>query len=1086
MDSIDTAVQLLESEDYGVSKGRIEEDIQQESEEHEGVTDEGHIGEDSEEDTDDDEDIDSDEDMEQGSEADSEEDIDDDDEDDIETNKYGLSIHQYLEDAKAGLNQSSFYYALGISDPRWRGSRGSPIGGRLPGVQVHPLVPNSQVPSLCCWLGSSHCLSFAEERLRECLESHKSCDKSISTVLPKRILSIGRAPSDRIQLIETRGQGGEAQKGKYAALNYCWGKGNFIKTFHSNLEAHKDFISLSNLPAVFWEVIRHGHGKKLPYLQGIFIFVAPNFGGSVGLTSPQRVWSMARNEYSAIIEYNKRSLTFEIDRLPAISGAAARFQSLMGGDYYAGIWQKFLVPGSCWHLKVAYFAEADRWKDIEGAGANYIAPSWSWASVRGELSPQWQTLAGRLKDTVSRRRPRTEPGPKSDSRSGSSILVTIENKPKDLPKGPPIYSNLDSSTDEIRLLELLPGEPGSKIRCRMWISRCLSSQLAFQSPEHFNQEYEALSYVWGDPQLCRLIWVNSKIFPVARNLEIVLENLRHPTEVRTLWIDAICINQNDMAERSSQVLLMKKIYCRADKVLIWLGEQDLESDMAFDVLEALFSRGAPRPSKTLPSTFTSLYQLEEYHFAALKSTFSQRAWWKRIWIIQEAVFAKEAELVCGRRSISWSLIGRLINHQNRQSTNPTVKYTEMGTRLASVMETAILITTLRKRHHKPLGNDSLVYEMPYKTTLDSLVTIFERNNCTDPRDRIYGLLGLADYMFSRVWPDYTKPPMSVFRDATMSIIYNNDSLNILAYVYRSSESSRYPKQGVLSWVPDFSAMREFSTLVSSSMPKPHSLYACSRNYSYDREQLQIQSWPKSSLLVDTIAYDYIEEIVCEASVLHQNWKLTLQKWDPFQQSNHLYISDDLNLEDLDDYWRALMLDVVRPIGWPTRLKLVEADMNRYRFAFLNWSESPVARILRTRYTSDPQYLTDNHTSKILSGQIVKEPEEKVSLDDVLGSHLHGWSFCKTSKGHLGWIPNIACPGDSIHVVAGSSLPLILRNTEEGEVSISDLGVDSWENRHTFFRLVGTAYIHGIMDGEAIEDSAILGDLPKSFKRALII
>jgi hypothetical protein len=84
-------------------------------------------------------------------------------------------------------------------------------------------------------------------------------------------------------------------------------------------------------------------------------------------------------------EYNKRSLTRPTDRLPAISGAATKIQRFIGGDYHAGIWAKYLLPSSCWYSTLSQLVFRDRWHEIKGVGSDYIAPSWSWASVRGEI-----------------------------------------------------------------------------------------------------------------------------------------------------------------------------------------------------------------------------------------------------------------------------------------------------------------------------------------------------------------------------------------------------------------------------------------------------------------------------------------------------------------------------------------------------------------------------------------------------------------------------------------------------------------------------------------------------------------------------
>ena len=125
-----------------------------------------------------------------------------------------------------------------------------------------------------------------------------------------------------------------------------------------------------------------------------------------------------------------------------------------------------------------------------------------------------------------------------------------------------VYPPLSNPTDSLRLLVLLPGYWFQSIRCHL-VSTTFSA----------NPQYEALSYAWGaDPERAfRLISMNGADVKVSRNLFSALIHLRSRTQPRVLWIDALCINQNDTDEKNKQIPLMLFIYSRAKGVLVWLG-----------------------------------------------------------------------------------------------------------------------------------------------------------------------------------------------------------------------------------------------------------------------------------------------------------------------------------------------------------------------------------------------------------------------------------------------------------------------------------------------------------------------------------
>jgi Heterokaryon incompatibility protein (HET) len=126
----------------------------------------------------------------------------------------------------------------------------------------------------------------------------------------------------------------------------------------------------------------------------------------------------------------------------------------------------------------------------------------------------------------------------------------------------------------IRLIELLAGAFTDEIRCELFVVK-LS-----QAPP-----FEAISYVWGDPNDRKDITCSAQRLRITTNLFGALQRFRNQTRSRILWADAICINQGDLNERARQVRIMGNIYSQATTVLIWLGEDnDNDAELAFQLI----------------------------------------------------------------------------------------------------------------------------------------------------------------------------------------------------------------------------------------------------------------------------------------------------------------------------------------------------------------------------------------------------------------------------------------------------------------------------------------------------------------------
>ncbi len=134
---------------------------------------------------------------------------------------------------------------------------------------------------------------------------------------------------------------------------------------------------------------------------------------------------------------------------------------------------------------------------------------------------------------------------------------------------PFVYQPL--AIDNIRLLRILPRrDEQPTIACHVFDVPLVGSETTYL--------YEALSYVWGSEEKPRSISIDGCDFAVGENLYAALCSLQHAHLERIIWIDAVCINQDNLVEKGQQVQRMNEIYARARGVIVWLGEPTATSD----------------------------------------------------------------------------------------------------------------------------------------------------------------------------------------------------------------------------------------------------------------------------------------------------------------------------------------------------------------------------------------------------------------------------------------------------------------------------------------------------------------------------
>jgi hypothetical protein len=174
------------------------------------------------------------------------------------------------------------------------------------------------------------------------------------------------------------------------------------------------------------------------------------------------------------------------------------------------------------------------------------------------------------------------------------------------------YHTLLPDPDKIRLLRLKPdADETAPIQCELF-------NYSLQTSTKGAHLYEALSYVWGDPEETSPIRVDGDQFPVTVKLCEALSRLRDRSIERIIWVDAVCINQTDGPEKNHQIGLMPKIYGQANRVIIWLGEAANDSDLAIEEIRVTGSK---------KSTNSSNETIQRAILALL-----ERAWFRRIWV----------------------------------------------------------------------------------------------------------------------------------------------------------------------------------------------------------------------------------------------------------------------------------------------------------------------------------------------------------------------------------------------------------------------------------------------------------------------
>lgn len=653
-----------------------------------------------------------------------------------------------------------------------------------------------------------------------------------------------------------------------------------------------------------------------------------------------------------------------------------------------------------------------------------------------------------------------------------------------------MYDKLSQEAREIRILFLLPGDVDVDISCKL-VTVSLDNL----------PDYEALSYTWGDPTVKVPIRVNENVLQVTPNLNNALRHLRRRNEKRVLWVDAICINQDDLGEKSYQIPFMGEIYSRTTNCLAWLGLETAHTKQAIATALALgedkhyyetplyrvatngeyvaqmetTNRMTAELYPSLESGWDRVLQLKR-DFDARKGTkqttssadpsemareyrmimaFFQccseciivnekaiaypdpaslevsEAWcsnpyWSRIWILQEINLPQKVTLVWSESSFSMDkLTGtgswtsrhqRCCLNEGHEYLNPlNSNYLSAKAALARFAESLQRIEQARTIF-AARGSD----QHPL-----SLKHITHGRFCSNPRDYVYGLLGMARYLAPN--PDYSAPVRQVYTDATLVVIKKTGKLNILSFA-----RDRFSEYGLPSWASDWSRSNEANANPDANptllvfMNGTHA-YRASGDTISDALPSTIDRMGVSGFRFDTISevsevamgwYDDDGKTVDEIIGCYEEFlDIPLNTSRPYVTGGTLESA----------FWRTMVVDRIHePMS--TYRRATTEDVQNLKL----WRKS----ISTPRSSETPI------------------PHDSESLSYSVVSALRHRCLFRSNNGLMGLARVGVQPGDILCVFLGADVLYVTREAE-----------------NTATQLVCEAYVHGRMYGELIDSAS---------------
>ncbi|CZR35522.1 hypothetical protein LB506_010365 [Fusarium annulatum] len=570
----------------------------------------------------------------------------------------------------------------------------------------------------------------------------------------------------------------------------------------------------------------------------------------------------------------------------------------------------------------------------------------------------------------------------------------------------------------IRILTLEPGTGNDP----------LVGHLGFENLD-LNPQYEAISYCWGTGGRSSEIICDGKPLPLTESIEGALRRMRHATTQRRLWADQVCINQDDIAERSQQVSLMNAIYKGAKHVLVWLGEDKVGHGQA--AMEMVHYLHRVFNDEELHNEFKRAHS-EDLLSQDRKpwvpfSNLSRLPWFNRIWIVQEIGTAAPATLYWGDAEIDWEVLSSVAGILN-------TTYHFLRSRFAVFTPN---IRYLYQRFVEP--------EEAYDVNHNRAAFIYELHRARhllskDPRDHVYAFLGhfsihTGSSSLAELVADYSRSIEDIYYDVAVRELSGCESLLLLSacHAIPVTYKKRIMERGDLpTWVPDW---RVVPLHLMGTPVTPH------RSSGEYRPQLCINEETRA-LHIYGVRLDRIRR----------------PSWIFWNNAFHFRRNNPLRLP-IEALWRDIC-----GRNQPFNLRQRYRNGDSAFFALVQTLTNACIGADRSRpYESIPkeEWLANGAAYLIRAldkpGAVSPEIQELAQTGDGF-KWSHEATLVTRYRGFAitfgGWFvvgPDIMQAEDVVVVLYGGRTPFLLRRKDDG----------TWI-------LVGECYVHGMMNGEVFD------------------
>ena len=547
--------------------------------------------------------------------------------------------------------------------------------------------------------------------------------------------------------------------------------------------------------------------------------------------------------------------------------------------------------------------------------------------------------------------------------------------------------------------------------------------------------YEAISYIWGDPKKRKEIRCGDQLVTVPENLHDALRHLQCTDRVRTLWVDAICINQVDTAEKSAQIRIMADIYEKAQAVLVWIGREDNETELAFS--EARRLAAAQRASNTEPASQKISYDPDDHQspFSDIAKGFLsifRRDWFKRIWVIQEVSVCCKVNVVCGPLIIDWE---------------------DLMTVLFAAAVPGTIVDGWRKASYA-IFEQRKDFDKSNRPPLSLLIVRHQDSLASKAEDKFYALLGLAsDVSREQVTISYDTTINDIYQKVALTCLVHDQNLSILGSVQASSSSTL---TGLPSWVSDWSVPRTaYALTFHDEFSSTPAIYTAARETKYTWKQPQ----SKNGLILSGFRFDRIIDVgyadetnIRVTAITHRQnlkpkgvklfWLLSCERIARVREKRQTYITGE---DILDVYWQTLCVGCTLDNFSTIRKEFISFDAVMRTLS--NLHKLYLSSSLRVVEFMVFCFMFQKSVFPYLG---IKPPMQIDGFDQRVVFGM-GRRMARTSRGYIGLVPARTQPGDSVWLLKGGNVPFVIRD-ESGTK-----------------RFVGEAYIHGIMKGEAFNE-----------------